>query len=137
MVFGLAQDQPLRKYVSRMHGWVLATAAGYATLTLDSMIPFQVPGWLMGGIMFHMVGTALGILQRLVLRPRVDTVGWWVVISVGGWALACAVTGLAIVSGLYVEPFDMLAAFLVPTAVSGAGMARLLQSDHRLHDAQR
>jgi hypothetical protein len=112
--------------VSGTHWWVLATAAGYAVLTLagnlaGSMIPFQGPGWLMGGIMFLMVGIALGILQWLVLSHRVDSAGWWVVISVGGWALAYAVMGLAIVSGLYAEPFDMLAAFLVPTMVSGAG----------------
>ncbi len=72
-------------------------------------------------------GLALGVLQWLVLRPHVRNAGWWVLISVAGWALAFAATGAAYLSGLYVEPFDMLSAFLVPVIVSGAGMVWLLR----------
>ena len=44
-----------------------------------------------------------------------------------GLGLAFLLIGAAYLSGLYVEPFDMLAAFLVPTIVTGGGMLWLLR----------
>ncbi len=77
--------------------------------------------------MFLTFGVILGILQWLTLRGRVYQAGWWVAISIAGWLAAFALTGAAIVSGLYVEPFDMLAAFIVPIAIAGAGIIWLLR----------
>lgn len=127
-VIGLAQWLVLRRYLSRLGWWVLATMIGYVLLlTLGPSIPVREPPWLAGSIMFLMAGAALGILQWLVLRGRVYHAGWWVAISIGGWVLAFALTGIAYLSGLYVEPFDLVSAFLVPVGVAGAGIVWLLR----------
>lgn len=125
---GLAQWLVLRRYLRGTGWWVLATLLGYALpfILIRSMPPSEQP-WLAGTSMFLMLGTTLGILQWLVLRGRVRHAGWWIAISIAGWLAAFALTGAAIVSGLYVEPFDLLAAFLVPVAVAGAGIVWLLR----------
>jgi hypothetical protein len=125
---GLAQWLVLRRYLSRLGWWVLATMIGYALpLALGPSIPLREPPWLAGSIMFLMFGATLGILQWLVLRGRVYQAGWWIALCIGSWLLAFALTGIAYLSGLYVEPFDLLAAFLVPVAVAGAGIVWLLR----------
>lgn len=125
---GLAQWLVLRNYLYGLGWWVLATTIGY-TIPLISgpIIPVLEPPWLAGSILFLMFGTLLGVPQWLVLRGRVPKAGWWIAISIAGWLAAFALTGMVIVSGLYVEPFDMIAAFFVPVAVAGAGIAWLFR----------
>ncbi len=126
--FGLGQWLVLRTELRQAGAWVLATAVGYG---VGSQIPrlLRCDGapWLCGSMMLLSYGAAIGILQWLVLRGRVYQAGWWIPISLAGWLLAFALTGVAILSGLYVEPFDMAAALLAPTMVSGAGMVWLLR----------
>ena len=126
--FGLGQWLVLRRALPAMGGWVLATAIGYVVvLGLDPLIQFDALPELGGAFAFLMFGVVLGVAQWLVLRGRVDQAGWWIAISIAGWALAFLLIGAAYLSGLYVEPFDMLAAFLVPTIVTGGGMLWLLR----------
>lgn len=125
---GFAQWLVLRNYLRGLGWWVLATTIGY-TIPLISgpILPVREPPWLAGSIMFLMFGILLGVPQWLVLHGHVTKAGWWLAISIAGWLVAFALTGAAIVSGLYVEPFDLLAAFFVPVAVAGAGIAWLLR----------
>ncbi len=125
---GAAQWLVIRRYLRGVGWWVLATMIGYAVpLSFGLIMPIREPPWLVGVSMFLTFGVILGILQWLTLRGRVYQAGWWVAISIGGWLAAFALTGAAIVSGLYVEPFDMLAAFIVPIAIAGAGIIWLLR----------
>jgi hypothetical protein len=118
----------LRGHLPRTGWWILATLVGYsAPMALRWMAPGLEPPWLVGAAMYLTFGIVLGVLQWLVLRGRVDRASWWIAISIGGWMLAFALTGLAVVSGLYVEPFDLLAAFFVPVAVAGGGIMWLLR----------
>ncbi len=128
--FGLGQWLVLRRYLPRSGGWVLATLIGYSVpLLFGRLLPGGPPplGPMTMGLQF---GLGLGVLQWLVLRPRVYQAGWWVPISVAGWLLAFGLTGAVYLSGLYVEPMDMLFAFLIPVAVAGAGLVWLLRRSY-------
>ncbi len=126
--FGLGQWWALRSELAGSGWWVVATAAGYP---LGGLLQQAFPGIdnpaLRSFSMALSFGLAIGIAQWLFLRGRVRRAGWWVLISVAGWLLAVVATGAAYLSGLYVEPFDMLSAFLFPAGVSGAGLVWLLR----------
>ncbi len=125
---GLAQWFVLRRLIQHAGWWVPATMAGYgAPYLLNLLLPGEALGLAGPTSMFLAFGLVLGIGQWLVLRGQLPYAAWWIVVSLAGWLLAFALIGLAIVSGLYVEPFDMLAAFFVPVAVAGAGIVRLLR----------
>jgi hypothetical protein len=85
------------------------------------------PSQLASSSVFLLFGLVLGVAQWLVLRRRVPQAGWWIAITIAGWILAFLLVGVAYLSGLYVEPFDMLADLLVPTIVTGIGMLWLLR----------
>jgi hypothetical protein len=131
-LFGLAQWLVLRRVLPAMERWVLATPIGYGLVFgAIPIIRFDAIPQLGGAMIFLMFGIVLGILQWLVLRERVYRAGWWIAISTAGWAIAFIFIGAAYLSGLYIEPFDLIAAFLVPTGVTGAGMVWLLQRTAR------
>ncbi len=144
---GLAQWFVLRRLIKRTGLWVAATAAGYASIGLLPLVAsaFQ-PSWLhwaqeliifgkmhwlarveaswpeaswpAGAVTLVMFGVVLGIAQWLVLRGRVRQAGWWIAISVGGWALAA-------LSGLTSPMLAVLLSFLAPAVVTAAGMGWL------------
>lgn len=125
---GAAQWLVLRGHLPRTGWWILATLIGYSMpLSFGSFVGGLEPPWLAGLAMFLEFGVVLGVLQWLVLRGRVGHARWWIAISIAGWAIAAALIDLAYISGLYVEPFDLLAAFLVPVAVAGGGIVWLLR----------
>ncbi len=130
--FGAGQWLVMRKHIAQSGWWIVATAIGYGVpLTLGpagiaSQLPIRSP-WLGMTLMIFEFGLFLGVLQWLVLRGRLEKAGLWIPITLAGWALAFILTGVFYITGLYVEPMDMLYAFLVPVAVSGAGMVWLLR----------
>lgn len=124
LTLGMAQWLVLRKHLKHIGGWVLATTIGYATpFIAPPLLQAIEPGWPIGMLILGLTGLVLGVLQWLVLRNRIANAGWWIPISVGGWSLAFALTGIAYLTSLYVEPFDMFAAAFVPIAVAGVGLA--------------
>jgi hypothetical protein len=127
---GAAQWLVLRAYLPRTGAWVLATLLGYAVpLSVGSSVSGLEPPWLAVAVIFLEFGALLGVLQWFVLHGRVDHAIWWIPISLAGWLVAAGLIDLAYVSGLYVEPFDLLSAFLVPLVASGGGMVWLLGQD--------
>ena len=85
----------LRRYLPRMGWWVLATTGGW----LLGMLLFLIPGWLNltkiflnFGLMFVLVGLAVGIAQWLLLRRRLSQAGWWIAANVVGWWLVALIT---------------------------------------------
>ncbi len=132
---GAAPWLVLRRWIARSGWWVLATLLGYGLLlVLPSVFPLralipegELTGPLTGAIMFVVTGAGMGILQWLVLRGHVVRAGLWIAITFAGWVGAYLLTGLFIILGLYIEPMDMLFAFLVPVAVGGVGLVGLLR----------
>jgi hypothetical protein len=151
---GLAHWLVLRTRLARAGWWVAATIAGYATLGIWPLVANMVqPGWMdwaftlivngkmywlarvlpawpassaaAGAVTYLMFGAALGIVQWLALRGRVDGAGWWIAISTAGWALG---SGLALLpAGVLPEWAAVSGWFDVPYGVTGAGMAWLLR----------
>ncbi len=125
---GAAQWLVLRRQLPRTGWWILATLIGYSMpMAFGSLISGLEPSWLASLVNFIEFGVVLGALQWLVLRGHIDHAGWWIAISIAGWAIAAALIDIAYISGLYVEPFDLLAAFIVPVAAAGCGIVWLLR----------
>jgi len=84
---GILQWLVLRKHFSQAGWWVAASAVG-GTLVGIGVVSYgnKVQGNLV--IFYSLVGIILGTLQWLVLRRRISQSGWWMVVSLLGWALA-------------------------------------------------
>jgi hypothetical protein len=85
IVAGVLQWLVLRRRVARAGGWVLASIVASAVV---GVVVFGVGvvnadvGWIGGAGLF---GTAVGVLQWLILRQQVARAGWWVLASTVGW----------------------------------------------------
>lgn len=125
---GLAQWLVLRRVLSRMGWWVLASLVGYS---IGMLAPWMVnrieAGWMTGLVFFLIYGAGLGLAQWIVLRTHFQRAVWWVALIIAAWELAWALPRLAQITGVYVEPFDLLAAFLVPVAAAGGGIIWLMR----------
>lgn len=127
-LIGLAQWLLLRRYLPGSGWWILATAIGYTVpLEVSAISPLRDPPWLAGVVIFVLFGLTLGIAQWLVLRRYMPHSVWWTAFTLVGWLLAFALTTIAYTTELYVEPFDLLSAFIVPIGTSGIGMVWLLR----------
>jgi hypothetical protein len=129
---GLGQWLVLRRYLPRSGGWIVATLFGYSIPLSSGMVYAGGPPALGPVVMGLEFGLGLGVLQWLVLRTRVYQAGWWIPISIAGWALAFSLTGVVYLSGIYIEPMDLLFALLIPVAVTGAGLVWLLRRQPRV-----
>jgi hypothetical protein len=124
---GCAQWLVLKRERKGIGVWVLATAVGFAfggLMLYVNMPMLDTLGPVKAALQF---GLLPAVFQWLVLRGRVYQAGWWIPFTLLGWPLAFLLTGLAYMTSLYVEPFDMLSALLIPTAVAGAGMVWMLR----------
>jgi len=118
---GILQWLVLRRRVSGVGWWVLASAAGgYGILQagfqgLSESLSFGALLSFTGVVALG--GAVTGTLQWLVLRGQVSRAGWWVLASTVGWGLVGAVLG-AFPWG--VGDTDALVALVVTGAVLGA-----------------
>ncbi len=81
------------------------------TTSLELLFPFVVAG----------IGIGLGVAQWGVLRGKVRGAGWWIPITVAGWALAGLTGGV-----VFMTTLDALAIFLLPPAASTLALWLLL-----------
>jgi len=88
---GVAQWFVLRSLVSGAGWWVLATTVGWAiswaAVVSGAIVPPEagVIASLLAGALF---GATVGLAQWFVLRRLVYMAGWWVPVSIVGWAFA-------------------------------------------------
>lgn len=129
--FGAAQWLLLRKFLSRSGWWIIASFIGYGlplSINQLDLIPRGEAARVVGPILMVLeFGLTLGVLQWLVLRGHVHQAGWWILFTLVGWTLAFGATFVTYITGIYVEPFDMISAFLAPVAVTGAGLVWLMR----------
>ena len=86
-------------------------------MTPDWPLASSVPGI----ITLTLFGCALGLMQWIVLRRRVQHAGWWIAFSACGWALGASLSN-------FPDAFlSVSASFDIPILVTGAGMVWLLQ----------
>ena len=124
LLTGAFQSALLRRYLSRMSGWVLATAGGW----LLGILLVLMPDWLhlRNGysdlnLAFLSLGLAIGITQWLLLRRRLSHAGWWIAATVAGWGL------LALLTGDTLDGLGLLALGLLPASVTAAALALLMK----------
>lgn len=152
---GVTQWWVLRGVLHGIGWWIPATILGYVLASgAQFVVPCEFDPAVCGSGMLGAMGLAVGVCQWFVLRKHVRPKGasntptplgnvrwaalppvrravWWIVITLVGWLLAFVLTGLAFMTGLYVEPFDMVAVLLVPSAVTGAGLMWLKHIQER------
>ncbi len=91
LLTGVLQYAVLRRYLPHIGWWVLATTGGW----LLGMLLFLITGGnrsLNLGLMFLVMGLAIGIAQWLLLRRRLSQLGWWIAANVVGWGLLALIT---------------------------------------------
>lgn len=91
LLTGVLQHALLRRYLPRMGWWVLATTGGW----LLGMLLFLITGgnrFLNLGLMFLVMGLAIGIAQWLLLRRQLSQPSWWIVANAVGWGLLALIT---------------------------------------------
>ena len=110
--------------------WLLATIAGLIVslaimfVGLGAMLD-NAPEAIFGAVFGGFLGAGYGIAQWLVLRRYVDGIGWWIPLTIFGWAVFWA----ANIAGLLGEGRG-LAGVIVEGIVHGAilgGLVGLLQ----------
>jgi hypothetical protein len=118
---GILQWLVLRRRVSGVGWWVLASTAGLAgarggaaALASGNSEVLGSYAWLVAAMALG--GAVTGILQWLVLRGKVSRAGWWVLASTVGWALGFAVMD----AGAELVGVDCILGALLPGPVLGA-----------------
>ena len=128
LLTGLLQALLLRRTLPRMGWWIVATVLGwllpFAVLRLLSVLlapVLDVNSTQARMLLGMLIGGSMGLMQWLVLRPRVPNAAWWILASVLGWTTTALVTGETLSSTL-----DMLAVVLLPPIATGFALWLLL-----------
>ena len=100
---GSLQYGLLRRYLSRMGWWVLATTGGWLLGLLltyglrQAAANFWTVDVIYGPgsqeVVFFLMGLSIGLGQWLLLRRRLPWAGWWIVANIAGWGLFALITG--------------------------------------------
>lgn len=120
---GIMQWLVLRRQVSRVGWWALASLVGLGVAAVGGVAVALAAGYSMewfpmaGWIVIAAVGGAMaGIMQWLILRRQVSRAGWWVLASTVGWAVSVA--GLVVLGE---EIMDFLALGVGLAGIVGLG----------------
>ncbi len=124
LVTGVIQYGLLRRYLSRMGLWVLATIGGWLLGVLLIAIPVWL-NWMDGSInldlAFILMGLAIGVSQWLLLRHRFPWASWWIGANVVGWGLLGLIT-----PGNTLNQFALFTLGSIPACVTAAMLAVLM-----------
>jgi len=89
---GITQWLALKGRINRAGWWILASFIGFGVgKFVGDAIAQEVSGALGSGLSGATIGASLGLAQWLVLRRQVAQAGWWVLVSVLGWAVGWSI----------------------------------------------
>lgn len=96
--------------------WVLASTVGFGLGGAVGTLSFTMGGGLavVGAVFGALFGAIGGIAQWLVMRQQVERAGWWIIATLGGWAVAGAVGG-----GVAQAAREVVGGGGVPQTISG------------------
>jgi hypothetical protein len=123
-VTGVMQYRLLRRYLSRMGWWVLATIGGWlmgALLIAISAWRNWPAGSLSLDLAFILMGLTIGVGQWLLLRRRLPRASWWIGANVVGWGLLALIT-----AGNTLEQYGLFTLGFLPACVTAAMLAVLM-----------
>jgi hypothetical protein len=124
LLTGLLQYGLLRRYLPRMGWWVLVTTGGWLLGALLLLISRRLDFWTSESfdirLAYVVMGLSIGVGQWLLLRRRLPRAGWWIGANVLGWVL------LGLITGDTLHQFDLLALGFLPTCVTAAMLALLM-----------
>jgi hypothetical protein len=125
LLTGALQYGLLSHYLARMGWWVFATVAGWFLGVFLIALPVWL-GWTDGplnnlDLIFFVMGSAIGIIQWLLLRRRLALAGWWIAASALGWGLLGLIT-----PGNSLNQYGLFALGVLPACSTAAMLAWLM-----------
>ncbi len=130
LVIGFFQWLMLRQHFSQSRRWILATAIGFVTSALlVSLFSVMDPTWRgQGPCLVWFTGTAIGLMQWLFLRTRVERAGRWA----WGHGIGSVIAGLffaipRVTNDPRAGSFFLMLLLLVHMTITGITMAGLLR----------
>lgn len=125
---GILQAVLLRRYLSSVAGWIVATVGGWLLGAALS----HIPGWmhwtnalLTADVALLAMGSAIGAGQWLALRRWAPHAGWWIGATCVGWGLVALVTNLPAFG-----PLDLLSLGVLPAGVTALMIAFFMRHLH-------
>lgn len=124
LLTGVVQYGLLRRYLSHMGWWVLATTGGW----LLGVLLIAIPGFLNLthesfnlDLAFIVMGFSIGVGQWLLLQRHLPKATWWIVANVIGWGLLALIT-----VGNSIGQFGLLTLGFLPACATAAMLAVLM-----------
>ncbi len=125
---GFFQWLLLRRYLSRIGWWNLATFLGWPLAFTVLLVPYTFllgPGspdsiWALS-LGFIIIGGSMGFTQWLALRKHIENARAWILVNIISWSLL----GLAVGKGI-AAMYEIAAFSLVPAVVTGTALWLLL-----------
>jgi hypothetical protein len=104
----------LRRYLSKMSWWFLATGVGWLLTVAVFYLAAQILDRNLlttttNAVVFGLVGISIGLVQWMLLRRRLSQTAWWILASALGWGM----TGL-VVGPTFTNPLEILSIGFFP-----------------------
>ena len=140
---GFAQWLILRKRLENIVVWIVATFLGWGIFWSLNMAGLfgegnGVAGKVLEGLEHGaLFGLLLGVFQWLIIRNKLRSAGWWVLVNVVSWSLGAAI-GDGVKATLEINaPLEIILGLLVATILAAFSMAWLIRNDNQQLAAKR
>lgn len=122
---GIAQWLVLRIYIN-MPGWLWVFTIILEHIVRIYLLDIDIASTFATFIIYSgVIGLIIGVLQWLILRPRINHAEWWVLILIAGYIISA----VAVIAVSLVKPALLITGILstiVYGALTGAGLVALL-----------
>lgn len=121
---GFFQWLLLRRYLSRIGWWILATFMGWPLAFTVLLVPYTFllgPGspdsiWALG-LASIIIGGSMGFTQWLALRKHIENAKVWILVNIISWSLLGLAIGKSITSMQEIAAFSLVPAVAIGTAL--------------------
>lgn len=122
---GTSQWLVLRKQLSQVGWWVIASIAGFAMFGAVATVLSEKVSIV---FLFALIGAAIGVAQWLVLRPHFSQAGWWVLANVSAFSsFGVAVDAVYAIKGESASLAVSLVVLSIYGGLTGAALVWLLR----------